>query len=759
MPALAVSLFAQLDCDEADRQATLKLAKESGLPAYDIAVRINGNYVQKERAPELQREIRRDFNGSYRLATYGSPFLPGSRLTIDFGCEKTVTLTGGGSFIATEDYSSWNTVTSATTECTKFASIGFTFNYASDRKFHGDASIGLVGAQHSIGRQYNSSDNRWETHTGTDEARQGMSASFNEENSKVEVKDGVYRITGRSNDTDANGGNVTTEQVEWTITIAPLGEYEAFIEPVDEGAFKGWLPLGPLLDPGAVVPLDPMQPNHTHGNATRFQVRVFKVGEKEPVTVPYKTTFRLADVSQNPGWCMNYPVQDPDQEPDLRFFATAAENSLFEKLADDECTTAAAPGPVALTVMSHDYGSHGRLTATVAIDGRRIEAQARVGNEAGALLIPFRTTRSVITDVWRETNGERRVDDKADRDGFDSDIGPAHLGDGFSVYEEYRGFCENGKHVRTDPRQRDYMVRNEVGAAAEDGLALFSSVSGVKTHHKFRATEFGRQRPVDGLPFDKVVNCNHDPAFHVVDQHGVVLRSTTEDTGGAEAILRVPNDPAPWSPARFRYVLIGADFQPGEWHTVMGVLQADGSFTVDPQGQSTLRTNLFAMVVAHELFHTIGVRHHGEEDVGRVSWTADPKDAAVILENAGGATNPVTLINDLSGEPINPSDELFGRLSGKEYWVAVEHGQHSGAEDCIMRYNNASAYARGNTRYFLKNAEGVNRVAKEIADIALCDSPRGTGVNSPSFMPRPRYGDAAPGRGNCKSQVCVSDKR
>src|SRR5690242_4165903 len=98
LPAIAASAFAQLDCDESTRQATLAMAKQMGLPAYDVTVRINGTYVQKERTPESQREIRRDFNGSYRLATYGSPFFPGSRLTVDFGCEKTITLTGGGSF-------------------------------------------------------------------------------------------------------------------------------------------------------------------------------------------------------------------------------------------------------------------------------------------------------------------------------------------------------------------------------------------------------------------------------------------------------------------------------------------------------------------------------------------------------------------------------------------------------------------------------------------------------------------------------------
>ncbi len=759
LPALAASLAAQLKCDESIRQMTLKMLKQTGLPAYDVTVQIRGTYEQIERGPESHREIRRSFRGDYRLATYGSPVIPGGRLSVDFGCEKTISLSGGGSFNATEDYTSQNTITASATECAKFDSVGFSFDFASPGKFHGHASLGLLGTQHSMGRQYNDSETRWETHTGTDEAREGMSASFNNENSTVVVKDGIYRISGRTTDTEGSDGNTSTEKIEWEITVAPADEYEAFIEPVEEAAFKGWLPLGPLMDSGAVVPLDAMQPNHEHGNALRFLVKVYKAGETDPVTLPYKTTFRLTDVSHNPGWCMNYPAQNPDQKPDLRFFAEERAAPQFEKVTDDECTTIAAPAPVELTVMSYDYGAHGRLAATVEVAGRRIEARSRLGNEGSGLLIPCRSSRSVIADPWREANAVQLVDDKVDKDGYDSDIGVSHLGDGFSVYEEYRGFCENGKHIRTDPRQRDYMVRNEVGAAAEDGLTLFSSVAAINVHHKFQAGEFGRPAPADGLPFDKVMNCNHDPAFHVVDQHGMVLRSTTEDTGGAEAILRVPNDNEPWSPARFKYILIGADFQPGDWNTVMGVLHPDGSFTVDPTGKSTLRTNLFAMVVAHELFHTVGIRHHGEDDIARVKWTVDPANPAVILEtDASGSARPVTLVNDLTGEPIAANGELFGRLNGKEYWVGVEHGQHSGVEDCIMRYNNAAAYARGNVRYFLKNAEGVNRVAKEIAGIALCEAARGTGVNAAAFEPRPRYGDAAEGRGNCKAQVRVSDK-
>jgi hypothetical protein len=73
-----------------------------------------------------------------------------------------------------------------------------------------------------------------------------------------------------------------------------------------------------------------------------------------------------------------------------------------------------------------------------------------------------------------------------------------------------------------------------------------------------------------------------------------------------------------------------------------------------------------------------------------------------------------------------------------------------------MRYNCARAYDAGVTsmvsrRYWRDRPD-------ESDGFELCASPDGTGVNAPSRQPRPRYGKAASGRGDCTHQIHVSDE-
>jgi hypothetical protein len=92
--------------------------------------------------------------------------------------------------------------------------------------------------------------------------------------------------------------------------------------------------------------------------------------------------------------------------------------------------------------------------------------------------------------------------------------------------------------------------------------------------------------------------------------------------------------------------------------------------------------------------------------------------------------------------------------------------QHSGVEECFMRYRVAQAVAFGSNippstsaspspstmsaRYWI----GVNQEAQRTI---LCESRIGTGVNDPGRSRGPRYGDAAAGRGECKKQILVND--
>jgi hypothetical protein len=87
--------------------------------------------------------------------------------------------------------------------------------------------------------------------------------------------------------------------------------------------------------------------------------------------------------------------------------------------------------------------------------------------------------------------------------------------------------------------------------------------------------------------------------------------------------------------------------------------------------------------------------------------------------------------------------------------VGVEKGEHSGAEDCLMRYYFAKFYESkkpatiGSKQYYLVD-QGTERIG-----VAICRSGTGTGVNAAGHQPQSRYGDAA--NGDCFSQICPND--
>jgi hypothetical protein len=88
------------------------------------------------------------------------------------------------------------------------------------------------------------------------------------------------------------------------------------------------------------------------------------------------------------------------------------------------------------------------------------------------------------------------------------------------------------------------------------------------------------------------------------------------------------------------------------------------------------------------------------------------------------------------------------------FYVGKPQGQHSGNDQCIMRYFFANAYqSTANSSNYYLSAAGTESVGS-----SLCPSPSGTGVNASSHKPQSRYGNAAPNRGACQNWVCVNDK-
>jgi hypothetical protein len=102
------------------------------------------------------------------------------------------------------------------------------------------------------------------------------------------------------------------------------------------------------------------------------------------------------------------------------------------------------------------------------------------------------------------------------------------------------------------------------------------------------------------------------------------------------------------------------------------------------------------------------------------------------------------------------SGETKGRKhsEGQEQLVGVEQGESSGDDACLMRYDRNGAYVKTgqpNVRVIIQTDRNPEPVGCRI-----CKSRTGTGINAASPGPS-RYGNAAPGRGECLSKIKISD--
>ena len=495
--------------------------------------------------------------------------------------------------------------------------------------------------------------------------------------------------------------------------------------------------------------------------------------------------WRLDGVSSEPGIAMNCPVGAKDHDWDLRFEPLAGQRLADGKdglmLIRDKAQAKADRAQV----VPRDWGAWGELTAVAVLpDGRRITGKFLPTGQQ-TILLPKREKGTFIAESWlRDKN---QVGAKQDTDDETDPVGLKGAdGDGFTLYEEYRGFYVAGKHVEGDPKRKDFFVCNFVGADAYPGIRLFEDVSGLRVHDGLRDDEYD--------PGKRVMNANHREGPHRVDQHGVHLQ-TVAGLNGAVAVFSKANIRG--RPKYCTKIGVQPRGDPTSTMTTETVRLSDRVFMYD-------------RAIAHELFHAAGIEHHGAED-GQALFTFrfadDPKNTTgkpqFVLGGRFSGT-PVRIIDEASrrdlatmlegdfkvlrdnmrpllypqlleqarvevAQRVNypnfhmtaeewAEDEFYSGLSyvlgALNIYVGTQHGESSGNEECVMRYSFARMYeaiGQQSTYYWITNP------GSERAGMKLCGSPAGTGVNAPGREPQPRYGDAAAGRGACRDWLCVND--
>lgn len=486
---------------------------------------------------------------------------------------------------------------------------------------------------------------------------------------------------------------LSAQEYKWdcTVSIQPLDD-ELRLE-LSSSAYQNWRPSAK----------DDPEPYGEPIEITATVLRGSGAGAQPAPQDVERFEWELLNTSSEPGIAINFPPAAQDTDFDMKFDPKGDQlpaddkaqkmTRLVRNLAVDKAI-----------ILPSDWGAWSTLRVKAILrDGRELVGRFQGSNE-NDLRLPRRKPGSFVADVVKE---QWNVDksDSADDDPLDSSQ-TSGKGDGLTLYEEYRGFYADRKHSMGDPKRQHYFAVNDIGPDVDAGLAVFQRLTGllVVQVNKFE------------LSPKRVINSNHREAPHVVDQHGVIYRLARLE-GGLAGLA----EGGPGTPKDIEGIWIQSVLMP------ISVPAAVVSFP--------------AWVVAHEAMHSVNVFHHGETD-RTVQWASNN---GVLQENGVSIT-----VLDEAGNNLSGRIEAKLKKGPQNYELGVRGGQHSGDDNCVLRYSIAETYV-DNTNPNVRRIFG----GMEAWGAGLCSRKAGAGVNNKDRPPQSRYGDATVG--DCKSQITVND--
>ena len=412
--------------------------------------------------------------------------------------------------------------------------------------------------------------------------------------------------------------------------------------------------------------------------------------------------WELTTCSKEPGYAMNAPLSSPNQDFDLKL-ESLAEGVLIADPKGQRLQSAVGEFTQStVTLGSYDWGAFGTIKVTAVMpDQSQIVGYLDGDPSQTDVRLPLRSASSSIADVWKQNHGVQALADNSDSE--TDPQGDGNPGDGLTLYEEYRGFIIDGNHVEGNPKKKDFFLVNAAGAFYLSGFRLFQNLSGLEVHYTLKRSEMSAAR---------VINFNYGAGAHNVDQHGVIVVPIAANAGYAEA-----------------------QGGPGPPKAIIQVVTP----RILPSADLTW-INYLAASMAHELFHSVNVYHHGD---------APSRSGTFLYSSATNSTLfqgvPANVLDE-DGSPFPlPSDTPVS------YVIGVANDPHTGDDNCVMRYDDARAY------FSKTDGHTIYVVDSEPAGWGLCSQSEGTGINDASRLPQARYGDAAAGRGNCRGQILVND--
>ena len=420
-------------------------------------------------------------------------------------------------------------------------------------------------------------------------------------------------------------------QLVWSLTPAKELPVDAVMVPPK--GYDRWLPEG-----------GPDQ--NTPGGQVVVEVKLERRGKPdEPPGVTAQFEVELVDVSKLPGLCNNAPLSGASQEPDLKL---EQPKNLDLKVEPDGQKGKSKEGLSSLTVniSAFDYGAHGQLKVRAKLSsGHTVTAYVKAHPGTTLLHVPKDENQNDVADGWERERGvyERSLDASSDED--ETPAGQRRRGDGYTLFEEYRGFKTPSGYVRTWPTRKDLFVYDP------DGLVRThyepENPAGLTLHYVDPTTmRFGG---VAKSPDNRWMNFNAGGEHTYARQYALFVKLWSGDVAGQASATTLD---APGS-ADDPYEVFAQPLKSFYVVKVSSQALVKALSGVSP----TFRQNIYAMqfktLVIHEIGHALGIHHH-------------------FAVPATGEAPPL----DPQGKPVKETDDS----------VAL------GSFDCAMRYTSADEY-------------------------------------------------------------------